>query len=211
MKPIDDLPSDAGQRRTCRSLLLRTLLVCAAVLVVAGSIAAREDERFAAHHHHNATIMWINHLDFLPGDGTVGVASFPGPTAVIHGLSGLVIRSAFLGDVGEGGVNKEVLKGLEVPPGFAITGVRLCYELSNPRTFITQVRLAQVQDPPATALVLLDDATDLTNPGPVCVDSASTFVDPAAGAVRLSLRINTGDTTDEIVLRAVGLHLQHKS
>jgi hypothetical protein len=112
-----------------------------------------------------------------------------------------------LGDTGEGGVNKVVEKGLQVPPGFLITGVRVCYELANPRSFITQIRLAQVQDPPSSALVLLDDGTDLTNPGPICVNSASTPIDPSLGAVRLSLRVNFGGPGDEIVLRAVALHM----
>ena len=188
------------------SKFLRICLVGLASLGLGASSAAAESPA----HHHRTTVMWINHLDFLPGDGTVSVASFPGPTAVVHGLSGLVIRSAFLGDTGEGGVNKEVLKGLQVPPGFLITGVRVCYELSDPRTFITQIRLAQVQDPPSSALVLLDDPTDLTNPGPVCVDSAATSVDPSLGQVRLSLRVNFGAATDEIVLRAVALHLRHR-
>jgi hypothetical protein len=85
--------------------------------------------------------------------------------------------------------------------------VRVCYELSNARSFIDQIRLAQLQDPPATALVHLDDATHQVNPGPVCVDSTPTTVNPALGEVRLDLRVNFGDTSDKIVVRAVGLHL----
>ena len=41
-------------------------------------------------------------------------------------------------------------------------------------------------------MVLLDDATDQTDPGPVCVDSQATDIDPAAGAVVLSYRVNFG-------------------
>jgi hypothetical protein len=96
---------------------------------------------------------------------------------------------------------------LEVPPGFDIVSVRICYENSNPRSFITQTRLAQVQNPPSTALVLLDDPTHLNAAGPVCVNSQTTLVDPAKGSVLLSLRLNFGDTSDKIVLRAVGLNL----
>src|SRR5881296_119320 len=124
------------------------------------------------------------------------------------GLSGLIIMSNTTGDTATGGGNKVVEKGLQVPPGFLITGVRVCYELSNARSFIDQIRLSQVQDPPGTALVQLDDATHLVNPGPVCVDSAPTTVNPELGAVRLDLRVNFGDTSDKIVVRAVGLHLE---
>src|SRR5437879_8303817 len=107
-----------------------------------------------------------------------------------------------------GNGDKVVEKGLQVPPGFLITGVRVCYELSNARSFIDQIRLSQVQDPPGTALVQLDEATHLVNPGPVCVDSAPTTVNPELGAVRLDLRVNFGDTSDKIVVRAVGLDLE---
>src|SRR2546428_6332640 len=134
-------------------------------------------------------IMWINHLELLPGDSSV-------------------IMSNTTGDTATGGGNKVVEKGLQVPPGFLITGVRVCYELSNARSFIDRIRLSQVQDPPGTALVQVDDATHLVNPGPVCVDSAPTTVNPELGAVRLDLRVNFGDTSDKIVVRAVGLHLE---
>ncbi len=149
-------------------------------------------------------IMWINHLDLLPGDSSV-ITSF---NAVSSGVGGGLIMSNTTGDTATGGGNKVVEKGLQVPPGFLITGVRVCYELSNARSFIDQIRLSQVQDPPGTALVQLDDATHLVNPGPVCVDSAPTTVNPELGAVRLDLRVNFGDTSDKIVVRAVGLHLE---
>ena len=120
----------------------------------------------------------------------------------------MIIQSTTTGDTAPTGGNKVVEMGLEVPPGFIIKGVRVCYELSNRRSFITQIRLAQVQDPPSSALVLLDDGTDQTNPGPVCVDSATASVDPGLGAVLLSLRVNFGNTSDRIVVRALGLHLK---
>lgn len=95
----------------------------------------------------------------------------------------------------------------DLPKQTKIKGVRVCYELSNPRSFISQIRLAQVQDPPSTAVVLLDDGTDLTDQGPVCMDSE--IVKPAIkskfGSVLLSLRLNFGDIADKIVIRALGL------
>ena len=88
--------------------------------------------------------------------------------------------------------------------------MRVCYELSNDDSFISQIRLAQVQDPPATALVLLDDATDQTVTGPVCVDSEPTEIDSSAGPLLLSLRLNFGNTSDKIVIRGLGLLLPAK-
>ena len=152
-------------------------------------------------------IMWVNHFDLLPGDPSVKTSFNAVNSGVGGGLTGLVIESTTTGENAQGGGNKVVHMGLQVPPGYSIRGVRVCYELSNKRSFISQIRLAQVQTPPQSALVLLDDGTDQTNPGPICVDSAATTVDPAAGEVLLSLRVNFGNTSDKIVVRALGLHL----
>ena len=64
------------------------------------------------------------------------------------------------------------------------------------------------QAPPASAVVMLDDGTDQTNPGPICVDSTATTVDPGLGELLLSLRVNFGNTADKIAVRALGLYLQ---
>jgi hypothetical protein len=123
------------------------------------------------------------------------------------GLTALVVHSSTLGENAQGGGNKVVQTAVEVAPHYRVVGVRLCYQLTNARSFISQVRLAQVQDPPATATVLLDDGADRTNVGPVCDDIQSASIDPAVGALLLSLRVNFGDTSDRIAVRAVGLRL----
>ncbi len=151
--------------------------------------------------------MWINHLDLLPGDPSVSTSFNAVSSGVGGGLSGLVIQSNTTGEIAQGGGNKVVHTGLQVPPNYIIKRVRVCYELSNSRSFISQVRLSQLQDPPSQAMVILDDGTDHTNPGPVCVASAETSVDPSRGAVDLSLRVNFGSTVDRIVIRGLGLVL----
>jgi hypothetical protein len=143
----------------------------------------------------------------LAGDPSVHTSFNAINSGVGGGLSGLIIQASTTGDTAPGGGNKVVETALEVPPGFKITGVRVCFENSSKRSFISQIRLAQVQNPPATATVLLDDPTHLNLSGPVCVDSHVAFVDPALGAVLLSLRVNFGDTADKIVIRGLGLHL----
>jgi hypothetical protein len=153
------------------------------------------------------TIMWVNHFDLLPGDPSVTTSFNAVSSGVGGGLTGLVIQSSTTGENAQGGGNKVVHMGLEVPPGYLIRGVRVCYELSSRRSFISQIRLAQVQTPPQSAIVLLDDGTDQTNPGPICVDSAATTVDPSLGEVLLSLRVKFGNTSDKIVVRALGLLL----
>ena len=152
-------------------------------------------------------VMWINHFDLLPGDPSVKTSFNAVNSGVGGGLTGLVIQSSTTGDEAQGGGNKVVHMGLQVPPGYSIRGVRVCYELSNKRSFISQIRLSQVQNPPQSAIVMLDDATDQTNPGPICVDSAATSVNPSLGEVLIDLRVNFGNTADKIVVRALGLHL----
>ena len=150
-------------------------------------------------------IQWVNHFDLLPGGAEVTTTFNSTSSGVGGGLTGLVIHSSTTGEAFSDGGNKVVHMALELPKETKITGVRVCYELSNARSFISQIRLAQVQNPPAIALVMLDDGTDLVNPGPVCVNSASTSIQGEDGAVLLSLRVNFGDTSDLIVVRGLGL------
>jgi len=152
-------------------------------------------------------VMWIDHLALLPGDPSVKTSFNAVNSGVGGGLSGLIIQSTTTGDQAQGGGNKVVETAVEVPPGFQITGLRICFENSNPRSFIEQVRLAQVQNPPSTAQVKLDDPTHLNQAGPICVDSQPTSIDPSAGSVLLSLRLNFGNTADKIVVRGLALHL----
>jgi hypothetical protein len=154
-------------------------------------------------------VMWISHLDLLAGDPSVQTSFNAISSGVGNGLSGLIIQSNTTGYNATQGGNKVVQKALEVPPGHAIKGIRLCYELSNNRTFLNQIRLAQVQNPPDRAIVLLDDLVSLNNKGPICVNSQQTVstIDPANGPLMLSLRINSGDASDRIVIRGLGLLL----
>lgn len=155
-------------------------------------------------------LMWIDHLSLLPGDPSVTTSNNAVNSGVGGGLAALVVDSSTTGELASGGGNKVVWTALEVPPGYTIAGVRICYELTNSRSFISQVRIAQVQDPPASAVVLLDDPTDHTALGPVCVDVKSPKIDPAKGALLLDLRVNFGNTTDHIAIRGVGLWLLPK-
>lgn len=173
----------------------------------AAKSSAKTTKTAQAVHPTRKMIMWVNHFDLLPGDSSVTTSFNAVNSGVGGGLTGLVIQSSTTGENAQGGGNKVVHMGLQVPPGYSIRGVRVCYELSSKRSFISQIRLAQVQTPPQSATVLLDDGTDQTNPGPICVDSAPANVDPRVGEVLLSLRVNFGNTADKIVVRALGLHL----
>lgn len=154
--------------------------------------------------------LWIDHLSLESGDSSVDTSANAVNSGVGGGLAGLVIESSTTGEVADGGGNKVVWRALELPPDYTVTGVRVCYELSSTRSFVSQIRLSQVEDPPSRALVRLDDPTDRTNRGPVCVNSASTSIDPAQGPLLLDLRVNFGDVSDRIVVRGLGVRLEPK-
>jgi hypothetical protein len=157
----------------------------------------------------NAKIQWVNHFDLLPGGSEVTTTFNSTTSGIGGGLTGLVIHSSTTGDTFTTGGNKVVHMALELAEDTRIKGVRVCFEATNPAgTYIDQIRLAQIQDPPATALVKLDDGTPLTNPGPVCVDSAKTSINSSNGSVLLSLRVNFADVQDAIVVRALGLYVR---
>ena len=104
--------------------------------------------------------MSINHLDLVPGGPEVQTLYSSVSSGVGGGLSGLIVMSTTLGETFTTGGDKFIEKGLDVPPNYKITGVRICYESSSATSFISQVRLAQLQNPPSTALVVLDDGAD---------------------------------------------------
>jgi hypothetical protein len=154
--------------------------------------------------------MWIDHLSLVPGDPSVTTTHNAVNSGVGGGLAALVVHSSTTGEAAQGGGNKVVWTALEVPLGFNVVGVRICYELTSMASFISQVRLAQVQNPPSSALVLLDDATNHTAVGPVCVDVKAPTIDPEKGSLLLDLRVNFGSTSDRIAIRALGLWLTPK-
>jgi len=147
------------------------------------------------------TVQWINHLDLIPGDTSVTQTSF---TSTLDW--GLVIQSTTLGVVDSYGGTKVVAKALQMPSSPTIMGVRICYYLSNIRSFVAQVRLAQAQSPDFV-LVLLDSRLPNDNPGPVCIDSDPAFtpIDPSLGTLMLYLAVNFGDTADRITIRSLGI------
>lgn len=196
-----------------------TLAAAAAMasLLVLSLPAARADEREDGEggraNGRRTRVLWLDHFGLLPGSPELitshrSTSSCPGFSSC---LTGLVIESTTTGDTFASGGNKVVHMAAGVPPGFDVTGVRVCYELSSSASFITQVRLAQVQDPPSSAVVRLDDGTDLTATGPACVNTTGPFlgpINPEPGALLVSLRLNYDSTEDRIVVRGLGLLLQ---
>jgi hypothetical protein len=117
---------------------------------------------------------------------------------------GFLVTSSAVGDL------KWLGYSPSVPPGFRVTGVRLCYALADAASFVSQIRLSQTSDPPTSAVVRLDDGTDRLSTTPVCIDSATTSVDPEAGSIEVALRLNFTNTAHSIRIIAVGAYLQRK-
>jgi hypothetical protein len=162
----------------------------------------------------NGHVMWLNHFDLVSGKpAELATTSDSTTSGVGAGLTGLVIQSGVTGTPGDVFIdtgNKVVQMALDLPKETKITGVRVCYENSASTSFISQVRLAQIQDPPSSAVVMLDDATDLNAVGPVCVNSAITSkaIKSKNGPVLLSLRVNMANAIDKIVIRGLGVFVK---
>jgi hypothetical protein len=146
-------------------------------------------------------LLWINHFGLVV-DPTYRLAtSFAGHP--LGGSSGLLIRAVFPV------VDQTLATGLQVPPGYNVRKVRLCYQLSSPASFITHIKIAQLTTANA-AIDVLTDLADQTSMSPVCVDSmpAAAPISTANGPLRLDLGVTFGDPEDLIVIRAVGLYLE---
>jgi hypothetical protein len=146
-------------------------------------------------------LLWINHLGFSADPNTRLSASFAGNP--LGGFGGLLIRAVFpIAD-------QSLVTGLQVPPGYNVTKVRLCYQLSSAASFITHIKIVQLTTA-STGIEGLADLGDQTNVSPLCVDSARAAlpINPANGPLRLDLGVTIADPEDLIVIRAVGLYLE---
>ncbi len=194
-----------------------TVTLCAAAIVslvspFAASAGSRHSDGGKARSS-LSQIEWLNHLKLLPGDPTVTSTQYQQHTSFGTNVEGLVITSSTTGDVDSNNEDKFVSMALVTPKQTKITGVRLCYEMSDPGvtgSFIDDIRLAQFNNTNAsTATVLLDDTTDQDASGPTCVTSMVTsappFIDASKGTVVLSLRVDFANINDQIVVRALGL------
>ena len=142
---------------------------------------------------------WINHLDFLPGENVDTKFN----TVSVRG-GGLEITPAATA------VNSFVQQGVQVPAGYLVNGVRVCYaQTGTGGSHIDRVILLQLQDPPTDVDAVLDDEITFngTDPGPVCINTAPQRVpvDPSLGALSLRFELDFVDEADSVVILGVGL------
>src|SRR6266568_1217992 len=144
--------------------------------------------------------IWLSPTGFVTGDPLLEI-SYP---FVSH--QDTVVTSKTTGDL------KWISLGLPLPPNVRVDGVTICYQISNPNpqkpptSSISQVRLVEMNTPDQ-AIVRHDDPTDLKSTSPDCHTSKVSDLVPSA-AVTLTLRLNFQNTTDQIMLGAVGVNIQ---
>jgi hypothetical protein len=147
-------------------------------------------------------LVWINHLRLAP----VGTGLMATYDAVGTGLSGLVVSPRTTGPLAKGqGYLLET--ALEVPPGFFLRGVRVGLESSSRDCFLSLIRLAQVNDPPDSAVLLGEDERAHRAVGAQSVDSEDVSVDPRRGPVLLTFGFGFEDPGGWVVVRSLGMRL----
>jgi hypothetical protein len=136
--------------------------------------------------------IWISPTEFITGDPSLDI-SYP---SVDH--PGTVVTCGAPGDF------KWVFMGLRLQDSVRIEQVIVCYELSDPNSFISQVRLLEMAGP-RQAIVLHDDPTPLNEPSDSYVSTVGGKTPTSGRAVTLALRLVFQATTDEVRLGAVGV------
>ena len=141
--------------------------------------------------------IWLSPTEYLTGDPTL-VISYP---FVSH--PNTIITCTAPGDF------KWVSMGLRLPQNVVIQEVIVCYQVTNNDSFISQVRLVEMKTPDQ-AVVIHDEGIDPpASVDPICYSSKVGGKVPTPGtAVTLALRLNFKNTTDEILLGAVGVKIQ---
>jgi len=114
-------------------------------------------------------------------------------------LSALRISSDEAGDL------QWAYLGLSLPGGTLIDSVSVCWERLVDGVFISQVRLVRMSTPDAS-LVVVDDGTDLTDPGPACHASAAAEPYEVTSSIALALRLNFTDAAGVIEIGGIGIH-----
>lgn len=133
--------------------------------------------------------IWYNAINFVSGDPTLKIYQ----PYVAH--PSVKINATSPGDL------KWISMTIPTKPGKKIKGIRVCYQLTNSRSFISQIRLAEMITPDH-AVVKHDDGTDLLSTTPTCYDSIVAEYEPKA-SVLLELRLNFGDTADVITIGGI--------
>ena len=142
------------------------------------------------------TTIWLSPTDLVTGDPVLQI-SYP---SVNHPSTD--ITSSEIGNM------NWISMGLRLPQDIRIDEVTICYQVSNPQSFISQIQLTEMKTPNQVN-VRYDEFTMLnkTDP-PECHTSHVGGIMPSVGtSVTLALRLNFNNIGDKIMLGAIGIKI----
>jgi len=97
--------------------------------------------------------IWLSPTDYVSGDTSLSI-DYP---SIHH--SSTIVTSETIGD------DKWILMSLRLPENISLEEIVLCYQVSNARSFICQVRIYEL-GLPEQGLVRCDEAVALQNTSP---------------------------------------------
>src|SRR5690242_8960965 len=137
--------------------------------------------------------LWLSPTDFVTGDTSLTL-SYPSVTP------SALVRARTPGDL------EWIHMGVNVPLYHEIQAVHVCYQVSNRRSFISEVQLVEMQTPDQS-VVRHRDRTALKSTTPTTYRSALVRAFRPGAAVSLALGLKFGNVADTITLGAIGLEV----
>jgi hypothetical protein len=141
--------------------------------------------------------VWISPLNFVVSEGAQDWEAL----SISRGFADNAIRvkSKRSGDL------RWILLPLPIPTDLKIKKLSVCYQLSNSRSLISQIKLTEQKEPPSTT-VIHDDSTELTSTTSTCYESNVGGWQPQK-AITLGLGLKFGNASDHIDIGAIGVIL----
>ncbi len=199
-------------RRTGRVQWAAVAAVFVAGCITNGSRAAKQwsklrsqdDNRYlAAFGAVHPSTLWLDLAKFASDSHELTITPLTSRNGAGTAAEGIVVQApTAAGSLA--GLPRQVSMDLDAPDGFALVGVRVCYQLTNPRSTISRIRVSRPGERGKEPQILIDDTADRTAPGPVCVDTRPIRT-TEHGPITVTLRFSLQDPLDRIALRGVGL------
>ena len=142
------------------------------------------------------TTFWHNASELLPQDSNITIV--PGVLANSVDVQMGIIDSRF------------IVLPLTLPSDRILRSVTICYQTTNPNTFITQLSVTRMTTPD-TNPSRLNDSTDLTSTTPTCYTTTVVTTPPnfkPDGAMTLLIRITAGSTTEKVTIGGIGITVE---
>lgn len=140
--------------------------------------------------------IWFRHTEYFTLDPTLQISRLYSK----YCPPSTIVTSKIVDD------SKWISIRLSLPSNDEIKEVTICYKVSNPRSFISQIVLVEMP-PLGNEIIRHDDQTSLNSTSPECYSSkiSGLFVPTDPVTLELRLRLNFQDTSDKIILNNVGV------